>query len=74
MCRVLVRKNLTLRVVRVPLLDTGLGREAGFRDDAHMIEVAKAEREVMNQDPLSKGILERMDRAEDEAFLFGSDA
>ena len=35
-----------IHVVKVPMMDTGIGREAGFRDDAHLIEVATAEREA----------------------------
>lgn len=34
----------TVQVITAPLLDTGIGREAGFRDDAHLVEAAEAER------------------------------
>lgn len=59
-----------ITVVSMPMLDTGIGMEAGFRDDAHLREVAKAEREAM--DPVSRELANRIDRDIEHAFLFGS--
>lgn len=63
--------DLELRVVRMPMLDTGIGREAGFRDDEHLREVAIAEREAMS--PPARELADRIERDLEEAFINGTD-
>ena len=63
-----------MRVVRVPMHDTGLGREAGYRDDAELIEAGKAERAELEH-LLTAEALAMFDAAEREATrraLFGA--
>lgn len=63
--------DLKLNVVQMPLLDTGIGREAGFRDDAHLIEVAMTERAAMPE--YLRDIYDEIDRKFEHATFFGSD-
>lgn len=65
--------DVTLEVHRVPFLDTGLGREAGYANDAELIEAAKAQRAELEA-MLTPDALARFDAMEAEAtrrFLFG---
>lgn len=57
---------------KVEMLDTGIGREAGFKDDAELIAKAKAEREAMS--PEVRRLVEEMDETIERAFLFGDNA
>lgn len=62
-----------MKVVKVPVLDTGLGREAGYADDAAMIEAAKAQRREL-ESLLTPEAVARLDAADaeiDRRFLFG---
>jgi hypothetical protein len=61
---------LRYRVVRVPALDTGIGRAAGFANDQELVEHVKAEREKLP--PSVRDLYERLDAAEDRAFLHGT--
>jgi hypothetical protein len=44
------------RIVKVPMLDTGLGREAGYRDDAELIAAYNEMRESLS--PEGRGVLD----------------
>jgi hypothetical protein len=55
-----------MRVVKVPMLDTGLGREAGFASDADLIAAAEEQRAEMRA-LLSPETADRLDAAEREA-------
>lgn len=48
-----------IRVVRIPMLDTGLGREAGFANDAELVEHAKREREALS--PAVRELVDELD-------------
>jgi hypothetical protein len=54
-----------VRVVRVPVQDTGLGREAGYANDEELVEAAKAMRSDMER-YLTPEALARLDAAERE--------
>lgn len=58
-----------LTIYTVPMLDTGLGREAGFRDDAELIEAARRKREAMP--PVVREIVEAIDRRLEDAAING---
>lgn len=63
-----------IRVHKVPMLDTGLGREAGYANDAEMITAAEAQRAEIEK-LLIPDALARLDAAEEtatQAFLFGT--
>ena len=63
-----------MRVVRVPMADTGLGREAGYANDAEMIEAAKQQRAEL-ESLLTPDELARLDATEEEVtrrFLSGA--
>jgi len=60
----------TLHVVSLPVLDTGIGRGAGFRDDEHLVEVAEAERAVLS--PEARALAEEIDRRLDDAIINGT--
>lgn len=62
--------DVVISVVKVPMMDTGIGRAAGFRDDAHLIEVALAERAAMPA--WQRKLHEELDRKFDDAFLNGT--
>jgi hypothetical protein len=55
-----------MRIVKVPMLDTGLGREAGFASDAEMIDVATGQRAWL-ESVLTPEALASLDAAEREA-------
>lgn len=60
----------------VPMLDTGIGREAGYRDDAEMITAMNAKRQEMRDllTLLTPEAFARLEAAEAEVerrFLFG---
>jgi hypothetical protein len=61
---------MTLRVVKVPVHDTGIGREAGYENDAALI--AAHEREMAQLDPAVRTILERMMTEEMLAVVCGN--
>lgn len=50
--------RLEIRTVRIH--DTGLGREAGYADDAELVAAAQAQRDALPPEVLR--ILERLDR------------
>lgn len=60
---------MNLKVVTVPMLDTGIGIEAGFKDDADLIRHARAERAAM--DPLTREIVDKIDAEVDRRWLWG---
>lgn len=61
--------DLELNVVSFPMLDTGLGREAGYEDDFAMIEAHEKMRAEL---PLAiREILDDLDREMDGVFLHG---
>ena len=62
-------RRMEFEVHKVPMHDTGLGREAGFKDDKELVEAAKAEREKL--DPKVREILERAEAEAERKFLFG---
>lgn len=65
---------LNVQVVSVPMGDTGLGREAGFKDDAELIAAAEKQREELRA-TLTPEAFQRLEDAELEAerrFLFGA--
>lgn len=64
--------KLTIRTISVPMSDTGIGKAAGYRDDAHLLEVAKAERDALP--PEVQAIANEIDRRVDHALIFGSDS
>lgn len=63
-----------MRIVKVPFYDTGLGREAGYRDDAELIEAWKAERAELETllAPEALAKLDAADAAMTRRFLFGA--
>lgn len=64
------RSEPKLTVRRVPILDTGIGREAGFANDAEMIEAGRKQRAEL-EELLTPEALARLDAAEDEAMRRG---
>jgi hypothetical protein len=65
-----------IRIVKVPVLDTGIGRARGYANDQELIAATEAERErVLGM--LTPEARKRIEDAEAEAerrFLFGPDA
>jgi hypothetical protein len=61
--------DIEVKVVTMPMLDTGIGKLGGFRDDAHLIEVAKAERDAMPE--WQRQMCEELDRKMEHAFING---
>lgn len=61
--------ELHIEVIAVPMGDTGLGREAGFKDDAELIAKAKAERDAMP--PHIRELAEEIDAEFERRVLFG---
>jgi hypothetical protein len=59
------------KVVQVPMLDTGIGQEAGFANDAELIAHAEAERAKL--DPAVRELLDKADAEMTRRFLFGGD-
>jgi hypothetical protein len=61
----------TLRtyIVEGEVLDTGIGREAGFKDDAELVEHARREREAL--DPDVRELVDEIDRRFAAKFLNG---
>lgn len=62
-----------IEVTRVPCLDTGLGQEAGYANDAELIKAGKAQRAALEA-ILTPEALARLDALEAEAerrFLGG---
>lgn len=39
--------NPTLQIVKVPMFDTGIGRDAGYVNDAELIDAYEAERSAL---------------------------
>lgn len=62
--------DVKLQIVKVPMLDTGIGRAAGFRDDAHLIEVAQAERAAMPA--WQRELMDEADRRLEDAVINGA--
>lgn len=62
--------DVEFRIVTVPMLDTGLGREAGYEDDAALVAAAQAERAALAPDV--REIIEKVDAELDRAFLYGT--
>lgn len=60
--------NYTVR--SVPMLDTGIGREAGYANDKEFIEAVEAERALLPD--AVRQMLEEFERRETEALLFGT--
>lgn len=62
---------LRLRTVSVPMLDTGLGREAGFANDLELKAFAALER--AGRPPWMQGLMQRIDAQLTRAFVLGDD-
>jgi hypothetical protein len=62
-----------LRIVKVPVLDTGIGQSLGYRDDRHLIEAGEAKRAEINEmlTPEAAAKLRKVDEDLDRRFLFG---
>jgi hypothetical protein len=58
-------------VRRITPLDTGIGREAGYKDDNELIEAAERERQSLSA--WQRQMLDTAARREVQAFLFGED-
>ena len=58
-----------VKVVKVPMYDTGLGKEAGYANDQALIEAARAERASLSLEV--RVILDKVDLDVYEQFLFG---
>lgn len=58
-----------IRIYKVPVLDTGIGREAGFESDKELIAAAQAERDALP--PEVRQLADAVDEEIDRAFLFG---
>jgi hypothetical protein len=54
---------MEFEVHKVPVRDTGLGREAGYRDDAELVAAAKARRKEL-EGTLTPEALAKLDAAE----------
>lgn len=73
-------KEPKIETVSVPMFDTGIGREAGFKDDAELLEAAKREREEFLDTFTPEGrekmrkLLEDAEADAERRFLFGEDA
>lgn len=65
-------RPLRFEVRRVPVHDTGLGREAGYANDQELVAAAAAERAAM--DPSTRLWLERVDQELERRILFGGPA
>lgn len=67
--------GLAMTVRSVPVLDTGIGREMGYANDAEFIDVAEAERaEIMAMlSPEARERLERAERESTQRLLFGDE-
>jgi hypothetical protein len=57
-------------VKSIPVLDTGLGKELGYRDDAHLLKAAAEERAALP--PAQRALAEAVERKLDEAILHGT--
>lgn len=58
------------KTVSVPMLDTGIGKAAGYESDKALLEAGRRLRERMS--PIEREIADMIDRRTDEALLFGS--
>jgi hypothetical protein len=58
-----------MKVHSFPVLDTGIGIEAGYASDRDLLEAAAKER--AEKSPADRAILDECDRLIDRAFLFG---
>ena len=67
-------------MVKLPVLDTGIGIEAGYRSDAEFIQAAEAQRQARLNllRPDARSAIEAVERDVDERmerhFLYGDDA
>lgn len=61
--------KITMKVVSVSVIDTGIGREAGFENDAALI--AHAERERAKMLPEARAVFDRWDAEMQRKFIFG---
>lgn len=61
--------NAELRVHKVQVLDTGIGRSLGYFSDVHFLACAENERRDMPL--LHRRVAEEIDRKMDEALLYG---
>lgn len=65
-------EELELHVAAVPVLDTGLGREAGFANDAELIAAAAAERAAMT--PAVRAVVEELEDDLTRRVLYGGES
>ncbi|WP_320672370.1 hypothetical protein [Patulibacter defluvii] len=56
--------NVSLRIITVPMLDTGIGHEAGYANDAELIAAAEAERQqwTLTERALADAVAAEIDR------------
>jgi hypothetical protein len=62
--------DIKYTVHRFPMLDTGIGREAGYASDAEFIDAIEAERALLSE--ILRQQIEEFQRRETLAFLFGT--
>lgn len=60
---------MEVKVISVPLADTGLGIEAGYANDAELMEAAIAERAA--QPPEIRALMDQVDAEFERRVLFG---
>lgn len=61
-----------LKIVKVPMLDTGIGQEAGYKDDAEFMEAMRKKREALS--PEVRRCVGEFERALLHRALFGDSA
>lgn len=61
-----------VRIVTVPMLDTGLGREAGYANDRELLEAGEAQRAALPAEV--RELVDEVDARFERRVLFGEDA
>ena len=68
-------RETELKVVRVPVYDTGIGREQGYANDEEFVKAAVAEREEMLKllTPKGRAMIEEAEQRAQHELIFGKD-
>jgi hypothetical protein len=59
-----------MKIVKVPMLDTGIGREAGYANDRELIDAYEAQRAALSN--AERQMLDEWARRETLAFVNGT--
>lgn len=65
------RRHPLITVYTAPMLDTGIGQEAGYANDDEFRAAMQAEREAM--DPVERAAVEAIEADMERQFLFGGE-